>query len=157
MGAPQQIETCGNAWQAPVSVLWTVPEDVDPPLRKVTIRFHTAFRLPIYGYFPLHENKLVPREFRSSSRKVYNMESYYTQCTQADRDLQLAIRDQDLRLTLLHRFDRIKNLVNRAKDVGIRVQILAQSIYTKIKTGIQALQIGHQTVRKLYRDYNSFR
>lgn len=47
------------------------------------------------------------------------MESHYAQCTQADRDLQRAIHDQDLRLTILHRFDRIENLLNRAKDVGI--------------------------------------
>ncbi|KAK9578586.1 hypothetical protein V6Z92_009259 [Aspergillus fumigatus] len=44
------------------------------------------------------------------------MESHYAQCTQADRDLQRAIHDQDLRLTILHRFDRIENLLNRAKD-----------------------------------------
>jgi hypothetical protein len=44
---------------------------------------------------------------------------------------------------LLHRFDRIENLLTRANDVGFRVQTLAQSIYTKIETGIQALQIRY--------------
>jgi hypothetical protein len=51
--------------------------------------------------------------------KIRNMESHYAQCAQADRDLQRAIYDQDLRLTLLHRFDQIENLLNRVSNVGI--------------------------------------
>jgi hypothetical protein len=51
--------------------------------------------------------------------KIRNMQSHYAQCAQADRDLQRAVRDQDLRLTLLHRFDRIENLINTVNKVGI--------------------------------------
>lgn len=57
--------------------------------------------------------------------KIRNMESHYAQCAQADSDLQRAIRDQDLRLTLLHRFDQIENLLNTMNNVGIWIQNLA--------------------------------
>lgn len=45
--------------------------------------------------------------------KTHNMESHYAQCSQADRDLQRAIRDQDLRSNLLDRIGRIENLIKQ--------------------------------------------
>ncbi|GFF50430.1 hypothetical protein IFM46972_09042 [Aspergillus udagawae] len=41
---------------------------------------------------------------------IRNMESHYAQCAQADRDLQRAIHDQDLR------FDQIENLLNTVNN-----------------------------------------
>jgi hypothetical protein len=50
------------------------------------------------------------------------MESHYAQCSQADRDLQRAIRDQDLRSNLLNRIGRIENLIKQVNVVGNRAQ-----------------------------------